>query len=57
MRTSADGEPGAPDAKRAQDAVKWIQKAFALVEKVEDAATPGVSELKVNTPLSYTRQR
>ena len=34
------------NGKRAQDAIKWIQKALALVEKSIDGETPGVCELK-----------
>jgi hypothetical protein len=29
------------------DAVKWLQKAFAIIEKLEDSATPGPGQLKV----------
>lgn len=47
VSTDADAEPGASDPKRAHDAVKWIKKAFALVEKMEDAATAGLADLKV----------
>jgi hypothetical protein len=36
--------------KRAQSAVKWIQKALALVEKVPDGETPGICELKARRP-------
>ena len=46
-RTSKEDTSGVTDAKTAQDAVKWIQKAFALIEKMEDTASPGMAELKV----------
>ncbi len=46
-RVSADGLVPQADAKRAQDAVKWIQRAFTLIEKMEDADTAGVVDLKV----------
>ena len=46
-RTSGDGDVGAPDAKRASDAVKYIQHAFSLIDKIDDSATAGVAELKV----------
>ena len=42
-----DADPGSSDPKRAHDAVKWIKKAFTLVEKMEDAATAGLADLKV----------
>ena len=46
-RVSADGLVPPADAKRAQDAVKWIQRAFTLIEKMEDADGAGVVDLKV----------
>lgn len=46
-RVSADGLVPPADAKRAQDAVKWIQRAFSLIEKMEDTDTAGVVDLKV----------
>ena len=39
-------QSGVPNGKGAQDAIKWIQKALALVEKTIDGETPGVCELK-----------
>lgn len=35
------------EAKRALDAVKWVQKAFALVDKMEEVESSGITELKV----------
>ena len=43
-----DTTAGVVEAKRALDAVKWIQKAFALVDKMEDEETSGIAELKVS---------
>lgn len=54
-RTSERDASGITDAKRAVDAVKWIQKAFALVEKMEDTATPGIPDLKVKAVPPSTR--
>jgi len=54
-RVSADGLAPPADAKRAQDAVKWIQKAFALIDKMEDTATAGVVELKRGILRSLAR--
>ncbi|TDL22344.1 hypothetical protein BD410DRAFT_821261 [Rickenella mellea] len=53
-RPSVDTDGGV-DAKKAFDAVKWIQKAFYLVEKMEDTATPGTSELKRTILRSLAR--
>ena len=35
------------DAKRALDSIKWFQKAFMLLDKMEESATPNITELKV----------
>ena len=43
-----------PDARRASDAVKYIQYAFNLIDKIDDSATTGMAELKV---ISLLRQR
>jgi len=46
---SAAGKQGpsvAQDGKRAQNAIKWIQKAFTLIEKSGYQETPGLRELK-----------
>jgi hypothetical protein len=37
----------ATDGVRNLDAVRWLQKAFALTEQLDDAATPSIAELKV----------
>lgn len=42
-----DGATTLGDSKRAQDSVKWIQRAFSLVEKMEGTELPGMAELKV----------
>lgn len=36
-----------PDGKQAQESVRWLQKAFSLVESIE--ALPEVPELKVRS--------
>jgi hypothetical protein len=35
------------DGAGALDAVKWLQRGFAITEKLEDSATPGLGQLKV----------
>lgn len=40
----------AQDGKRAHDAIIWIQKAFALVEKTGDEETPDIRGLKASRP-------
>ncbi|EIN13175.1 hypothetical protein PUNSTDRAFT_139817 [Punctularia strigosozonata HHB-11173 SS5] len=42
-------------AKRAQEAVRWLQKAFSLVEHIDVAATPGLAELKRSVLRSLAR--
>ncbi|KZT35440.1 hypothetical protein SISSUDRAFT_990583, partial [Sistotremastrum suecicum HHB10207 ss-3] len=42
------------EGKRAEAAVKWFQKALWVVEKLDDADTPGVKDLKVE-PLDVAR--
>lgn len=37
----------AVEPARAQDSVKWLQKAFTLIEHAENKETPGYMELKV----------
>ena len=36
------------DGRKASEAVLWIQSAFAVVEKTENAASPGLADLKVD---------
>ncbi|THH10579.1 hypothetical protein EW145_g1240 [Phellinidium pouzarii] len=54
-RGSGDGAAALADSRRAQDAVRWIQKAFTLVEKMEDTETPGMAELKRGILRSLAR--
>lgn len=35
------------DGRKASEAIEWIQSAFAMVEKTENTATPGIADLKV----------
>lgn len=37
----------ATDGARARNAVKWVQKAFAMTEQMNDPEAPGTAELKV----------
>ena len=53
-RTSNDPTAGVVEAKRALDAVRWIQKAFALVDKMEDEESSGIAELKVSLYITNT---
>ena len=46
-KTVMDGDGGTPDARKASDALKYIQYAFNLIDKIDDSATTGVAELKV----------
>lgn len=42
------GEPnGAGDGVKIQDAVRWMQKAYYMIEQLDDSETPGMTELKV----------
>lgn len=46
LRAPADKRPSSGSGG-AQDSVKWIQRAFSLVESVESADTLEISDLKV----------
>ncbi|KAH8111444.1 meiosis protein SPO22/ZIP4 like-domain-containing protein [Phellopilus nigrolimitatus] len=54
-RTPGDGDARLADSKRAQDAVRWIRKAFALVEKMEDSESSGMAVLKRGILRSLAR--
>ncbi|KAL0950560.1 hypothetical protein HGRIS_007363 [Hohenbuehelia grisea] len=45
------------DGARAQDAVTWLQKAFNIIEQLEekDSATPGVADLRIDILRSLVR--
>ncbi len=38
---------GLREGARAEDAVIWLQKSFSVADRLEEAATPGVADLKV----------
>ena len=38
----------APEEAKAPEAVKWLQKAFALAEHLDDTVTAGSAQLKVS---------
>lgn len=54
-RTSDDATAGVVEAKRALNSVIWIQKAFALVDKMEDEESSGIAELKVSLCITNSR--
>ena len=56
-RTSEDGSAALGDAKKAQESVVWLQRAFTLMEKMEDSENAGVLELRVGILLLSLRSR
>ncbi|OCB89780.1 hypothetical protein A7U60_g3040 [Sanghuangporus baumii] len=54
-RTSEDGAAALGDAKKAQDSVVWLRRAFTLVEKMEDPESPGITDLKRTILRSLVR--
>lgn len=44
------------DGTKAQDAVKWLQKSYTIVEQLEGPDTPGIAELKVSAALTECSQ-
>ena len=56
-RTSEDGSAALGDAKKAQESVVWLQRAFTLMEKMEDSENAGVLELRVGILLLFLRSR
>ncbi|KAJ8703329.1 sporulation-specific protein 22, variant 2 [Pleurotus ostreatus] len=43
------------DGTKAQDAVKWLQKSYTIVEQLEGPDTPGIAELKIAILRSLAR--
>ncbi|KAF4566535.1 hypothetical protein EYR36_011966 [Pleurotus pulmonarius] len=43
------------DGAKAQDAVKWLQKSYTIVEQLEGPDTPGIAELKIAILRSLAR--
>ncbi|KAL5495788.1 SPO22_1 [Sanghuangporus weigelae] len=54
-RTSEDGAAALGDAKKAQNSVVWLRRAFTLVEKMEDSESPGITDLKRTILRSLVR--
>ncbi|TFK48044.1 hypothetical protein OE88DRAFT_1810744 [Heliocybe sulcata] len=52
---SVAGDAGAVDPKAARDSVVWMQKAFTMIEHLEDAVSPGLRELKRSILRSLAR--
>lgn len=48
-RLAEDNTINLTDAKKALDSIKWFQKAFMLLEKMEESASPSLAELKVGS--------
>jgi hypothetical protein len=55
LRSAKDGVKGggdsSADVKHANSAIRWIQKAFQLLEKMSEADGPGLAVLKVGSIL------
>ena len=47
MKANSGEANGVGDGVKAQDAVRWMQKAYYMIEQLDDSATPGIVELKV----------
>ena len=43
-----------PAGNGTKDAIKWIQRAFCIIEPLEDAADPGEGQLKVSLLSHYS---
>ncbi|KAL5476400.1 SPO22_3 [Sanghuangporus weigelae] len=54
-RTSEDGAAALGDAKKAQDSIVWLRRAFTLVEKMEDSESLGITDLKRTILRSLVR--
>ena len=48
-RLAEDNTINPTDAKKALGSIKWFQKAFMLLEKMEESASPSLAELKVGS--------
>jgi len=47
LKANSGEANGVGDGVKAQDAVRWMQKAYYMIEQLDDSATPGIVELKV----------
>ena len=50
LRAKSGEANGIGDGVKTQDAVRWMQKAYYMVEQLDDSETPGMPELKVCVP-------
>ena len=55
LKTVQDGPGDAVQPPPGEGAVKWMQKAFSIIELADDASTAGMGDLKVSC-TSRTRQ-
>ncbi|KIM81848.1 hypothetical protein PILCRDRAFT_8503 [Piloderma croceum F 1598] len=46
LKASSGQANSTGDGVKAQDAVRWMQKAYYMIEQLDDSATPGIVELK-----------
>lgn len=47
LRGNSGEASGSGDGVKAQDAVRWMQKAYNVIEQLDNIVTPGMAELKV----------
>ena len=47
LRGNSGEASGSGDSVKAQDAVRWMQKAYNMIDQLDSTATPGMAELKV----------
>ncbi|TFK68509.1 SPO22-domain-containing protein [Pluteus cervinus] len=46
---------GLREGARAEDAVIWLQKSFSVADRLEEAATPGIADLKISVLRTLAR--
>jgi hypothetical protein len=51
LRGSSGEANSSGDSVKAQDAVRWMQKAYNMIEQLDNSVTPGMAELKVCAQL------
>jgi hypothetical protein len=44
-------------AKNALEAVRWLQKAFSISERIDDSVVPGIVELKAGACIDLKSRR
>jgi hypothetical protein len=47
LRGNSGEASGSGDSVKAQDAVRWMQKAYNMIDQLDSTATPGMAELKL----------